>query len=186
MRTDEPQHPEAREALVRAMSELDLLTEPNTVDDHLELIRSAAALEAEAHTILKHSVGAARSAGATWTAVGRTLGISKQAAQKRFATEDVPDADGLGADERIIGPVTAFDEMAELGLAGQYGWHSVAFGPYYHRVVHSDTQWEHVRVLMTPTKTRKLEADGWQLIGSWFPYAYLKRDLKSPARIEAD
>ena len=110
--------------------------------------------------------------------------MSKQAAQKRFTTRRAPLTSDLHPDERILGPVTAFDEMAELALAGRYGWHSVDFGPYFHRVAQSETQWEHVRVSMLTSRARSMRADGWQVIASVFPYTYLKRDLGTPALIE--
>ena len=110
--------------------------------------------------------------------------MSKQAAQKRFTTQRTPLTSDLDPGERILGPVTAFDEMAELALAGRYGWHSVDFGPYFHRVARSETQWEHVRVSMLTSRARSMRADGWQVIASEFPYTYLKRDLGTPALIE--
>ena len=90
--------------------------------------------------------------------IGRTLGMTKQAAQKRFpvATPTPP----LDPDERILGPVTAFDEMKELAVAGRYGWHSVEFGPFYHRVVRTPTQWEHQRVSMLRRRVKGASDEG--------------------------
>lgn len=112
--------------------------------------------------------------------------MSKQTAQKRFGAESRAGTADLDPDERILGPVTAFNEMAELELAGRYGWHSVDFGPHHHRVVHSGTQWEHTRVTVLRSRTRTAMSDeGWQVIRSEFPYTYLKRDLGVPALLEA-
>jgi hypothetical protein len=52
--------------------------------------------------------------------------------------------------------------------------------------VRSPTQWEHLRVTMRPRRVATLEAQGWQVIGSEFPFTYLKRDLGTPALDEAD
>ncbi len=41
----------------------------------------------------------------------------------------------LDLDERILGPVTAFNEIAEPEIAGECRWHSVSFGAYFHRFV---------------------------------------------------
>lgn len=41
-----------------------------------------------AETLVGGEVSAAREAGASWSAIGAQLGISKQAAQKRFGTHD--------------------------------------------------------------------------------------------------
>ena len=172
------------EVLVEAIGQLGVSAEPQSVPDYLELIKVASSIEAQARSLLHEAVNSARSAGATWSAVGSTLGMSKQAAQKRFTAQRTPMTSDLDSNERILGPVTAFNEMAELALAGRYGWHSVEFGPYFHRVVRSETQWEHVRASMLTRRARSMQADGWQVIGSEFPYTYLKRDLGSPALIE--
>lgn len=172
------------EVLAEAIGQLGVSAEPQSVPDYLELIKVASSIEAQARSLLHEAVNSARSAGATWSAVGSTLGMSKQAAQKRFTAQRTPMTSDLDSNERILGPVTAFNEMAELALAGRYGWHSVEFGPYFHRVVRSETQWEHVRASMLTRRARSMQADGWQVIGSEFPYTYLKRDLGSPALIE--
>ncbi len=163
------------EALAQAIGRLGVDTEPRHVDDCLALVAAAARMEAEAGALLRSAVDSARSAGATWSAVGATLGMSKQAAQKRFATGATPGDTGLTRDERILGPVSAFDEMDELALAGRYGWHSVEFGLWFHRVVRSRTQWEHARVSMLTRKATAMASAGWQVIGSAFSYTYLKR-----------
>ena len=172
------------EVLAEAIGQLGVAAEPKSVPDYLELIELASGIETQARSLLHEAVNSARSAGATWSAVGNTLGMSKQAAQKRFTAQRAPMRSDLDPDERILGPVTAFDEMAELALAGKYGWHSVDFGPHFHRVMRSETQWEHVRVSKLTGTARSLQADGWQVIGSQFPYIYLKRDLGTPALIE--
>lgn len=172
------------EVLAEAMGQLGVAAEPQSVPDYLELIKVASSIEAQARSLVHEAVNSARSAGATWSAVGSTLGMSKQAAQKRFTAQRTPMTSDLDSNERILGPVTAFNEMAELALAGRYGWHSVEFGPYFHRVVRSETQWEHVRASMLTRRARSMQADGWQVIGSEFPYTYLKHDLGTPALIE--
>lgn len=174
------------EALAQTIGRLGVDTEPRHVDDYLALVTATARVEAGARALLRSAVDSARSAGATWSAVGATLGMSKQAAQKRFATGATPADAGLTRDERILGPVSAFDEMDELAIAGRYGWHSVEFGPWFHRVVRSRSQWEHARVSMLTRKATAMSADGWQVIGSAFPYTYLKRRLDRPALAEPD
>ena len=68
-----------------------------TDGDELELV-SEAVLVAEhlgelSDQLIGHFVGVARDCGASWTDIGRALGVSKQAAQKRFVTSG--DADVL-------------------------------------------------------------------------------------------
>jgi hypothetical protein len=61
---------------------LEQLTEAVMLSDRLGIL---------ADHLIGHFVDQARKAGATWTDIGKSMGVSKQAAQKRF----VPKADGL-------------------------------------------------------------------------------------------
>lgn len=149
------------------------------LDRLLELVEVTSRAGAETKSLLREAVSSARAAGASWDAIGRVLGMSRQAAHQRFGRpQDRDDTPG----QRILGPVTAASEMEALRVAGRNGWHSVGFGAYQHTLEHSPTQWEHrrIRVVATGTRTR-LERDGWRVIGTWFPWVYLKRDLGIPA-----
>ncbi len=53
--------------------------------------------------LVGHFVDQARKAGASWTDIGQAMGVSKQAAQKRF----VPRAEDLGADSGLYDRLTA-------------------------------------------------------------------------------
>lgn len=183
MSPDEKGEPSAREKLQEILADLSPVAEPETPADFLQVIRAAQAVEGEARQLLQASVLTSREAGATWTDIGRTLGTSKQAAQKRFAPpKNVPDRE-LGSDERLLGPVGLSDEMEELNLAGRYGWHSVGFGIAHHHVVHSQAQWEHRRVVGS-RRASAFEAEGWTIFGKSFPYVFLKRDTRVPALVE--
>ena len=109
--------------------------------------------------LLRQSVAAARAAGCSWAAIGAELGMSRQAAQQRFGS-GAGGRGSAGEQERWLGPVTAFDELPELELAGRLGWHTVEAGMLCHRMVRTDTQWEHKRVdlarVVGPQRTRGL------------------------------
>lgn len=146
---------------------------------HLAVVRRAAAAEGEVATLLRQSVLAARAAGHSWAALGAELGMSRQAAQQRFgdrrgATEEASEQ------ERWLGPVTAFDEMAELEIAGRQGWRTVGAGMLKHRVRRTPTQWEHQRIVWTGP-LRRWEDEGWQVAIRAFPWIYLVRDTGLPA-----
>lgn len=173
----------AQEKLQDALASLSPVAEPQTPPEFLQVVNAAHRIEAEARQLLHRSVLTARQAGATWTEVGKTLGISKQAAQKRFAPpKNLPDQD-LNPDERLLGPIGMHNEIEELNLAGRYGWHSVEFGLFYHRVVRSENQWEHCRVSGTK-KATELEDRGWIVVGQSFPYTLLKQDKGKRALAE--
>ncbi|MEO5652530.1 MAG: hypothetical protein ABIN79_01305 [Marmoricola sp.] len=147
----------------------------------LALVARVRDAETEVRTLLQQSVNAARSAGQSWGAIGKTLGMSRQAVQQRFGKEtlDLPEK-AAGVRQRWLGPVTAFDEMPELELAGRLGWRTVGARMFYHLVEHTPTQWECRRTIWSGP-TRRLEKDGWEVALLAFPWVYLIRDLGQPA-----
>ena len=150
-------------------------------DSPLALVGRVRDAESEVRVLLQQSVNSARSAGHSWGAIGETLGLSRQAVQQRFGKDLAPDlpAEG-GRAQRWLGPVTAFDEMHELEIAGRLGWRTVAAKMFYHLVEETPTQWEHRRTLWSGP-TRRLEKDGWTVGVLAFPWVYLVRDLGIPA-----
>ena len=69
-----------------------------------------------------------------------------------------------------------------LAAEGRRGWHLVDCGPFYLALERSAQQWEHRRTtLPSRTAQRRLEADGWAAVGTWFPFRYFKRALDAPA-----
>lgn len=146
-------------------------------NDHLRLVQRCAAADAATRRILAQAVDAARAAGHSWAAIGTELGMSRQAAQQRFGGAP---AEPTSPTERWLGPVTAFDEMHELEIAGRLGWHTVGAGILRHRMVRTDTQWEHARVLW-PASPKGLLRDGWQIGCRTFPWIYLIRNTGVPA-----
>ena len=149
--------------------------------DHRALVRRAARAEVVARDLLSDVVRSARAAGQSWGAIGAELGISRQAAQQRFGAEE-PERPGTPdePETRWLGPVTAFDEMAELELAGRLGWRTEAAGLLRHRVRRTSTQWETRRVAWT-RPVAHYEQDGWVVGCRAFPWLYLVRDLGRPA-----
>ncbi|EAP97663.1 hypothetical protein JNB_19373 [Janibacter sp. HTCC2649] len=145
-------------------------------DDPLGLVRRVADAEGSVRHLLHQSVGAARAAGHSWAAIGAELGMSRQAVQQRFGERA---HDTLTAEQRWLGPVTAFDEMAELEIAGRLGWHTIRAGMLRHLVVRTSTQWEHKRVVWTGSLSRHEKA-GWVVGCRAFPWVYLVRDTGRP------
>lgn len=147
------------------------------LDDHIALIAASARAEADVRAILQRSVTAARGGGASWALIGTQLGMTRQAAQQRFGA---PIAVAPASDtERWLGPVTAFDELGELALAGRAGWHTIEAGVLAHRMVRTDTQWEHRRILWRGSLASE-ESAGWVVGCRAFPWIYLVRDLGIP------
>ena len=102
--------------------------------DHLALVAGADVAAREGDRLLREAVANARRAGHSWDAVGRVLGVSRQAAQQRFAAPSAgaagtADARGTEPARRVLTGVTAFTEMGVLEVEGAPGWHLVDFGP---------------------------------------------------------
>ncbi|MFJ6212328.1 hypothetical protein ACIQGZ_03205 [Streptomyces sp. NPDC092296] len=156
----------------------------------LRLLAASRVGAEESSRLLREAVQQARAAGHSWDAVGRVLGVSRQAAQQRFAAKDGPGATapGLGGPEqRVLTPLTAFNEMAALEAAGREGWQLVRYGPLYHVVEASDRRWEYRRVPMAfGPRHRRMEAEGWTPVGAGvFPWRYYKRPLDDAADDQA-
>ena len=75
-------------------SRLQKQTKPGTpvsdLVDCLEAVSDTGQLRQEVEASLVAAVGAARAAGATWTALGAKLGVSRQAAQERYGRTSPP------------------------------------------------------------------------------------------------
>src|ERR1700742_4295658 len=61
-----------------------------------DAVQVAEQLTDHADHLVGHFVDQARRAGASWTDIGRSMGVSKQAAQKRFVPRDSEDVPELG------------------------------------------------------------------------------------------
>jgi hypothetical protein len=69
--------------------------------------QAAADLDEVADHLVGHFVDEARGAGFTWTQIGEHIGVTKQAARKRFAPRDVPDKiSGTAARDNVFGRYT--------------------------------------------------------------------------------
>jgi Clp amino terminal domain, pathogenicity island component len=71
--------------------------------------------------LVGHFVDQARRAGASWTEIGRSMGVTKQAAQKRFVPRSSPDVPELGNWSRFTDRARAALASAQrLAAAGQF------------------------------------------------------------------
>lgn len=198
MRNDERDEREDRlnELLEAAIGEADPTLADRLEHDpaaYLDLVRLGVRASAYTDELLKHAVGSARAAGVSWEAIGAELGVSRQAAQQRFgAAQEAARGEALPGqgptpapgtpDHRVLAPLTAFNEMEVLERVGRYGWHSVAYGPFFHVVAKSARQWRHERVPAFGGGAAAFERAGLQRVGStYFPWSYYKRELAEAA-----
>jgi hypothetical protein len=96
---------------VRLDDLINLIHGVNPDGDALQHLTDAVALAGRLDELADHLIGhfvdQARKAGATWTDIGRSMGVSKQAAQKRFVPKSVDIKGLLGAD-----PFSRFTDRA--------------------------------------------------------------------------
>src|SRR3954447_8465848 len=82
----------------------------NTREEPLERLADAVPpadhLGEVADHLIGHFVDQARRSGASWTDIGASMGVTKQAAQKRFVPKVDPGGDPGGAIERVYGRYT--------------------------------------------------------------------------------
>lgn len=155
----------------------------------LALVVAGRVAAEETSRLLQDAVANARAAGHSWDAIGRLIGVSRQAAQQRFGPAGPPVTTGPerrvggdGPERRVLYPLTVFDEMVVLEREGRRGWHLVDFGTLFHVVEASDSVWEHRRAVWSPAASRARADEGWLLVGGWsFPWGYYKRRLDLPA-----
>lgn len=76
----------------------------NALDQLSDAVVAAGHLTELADHLIGHFVDQARRSGASWTDIGASMGVTKQAAQKRF----VPKAPGDAADAAIMDPNAGF------------------------------------------------------------------------------
>ncbi|HEX6328868.1 MAG TPA: Clp protease N-terminal domain-containing protein [Jiangellaceae bacterium] len=96
---------------------IDYTRKRNPAGDPLQHLTDAVLVSEQLGELADHLVGHfvdhARKAGASWADIGRAMGVSKQAAQKRF----VPRAEELGADASLYDRLT--DRAKHVAAAAQ-------------------------------------------------------------------
>jgi len=151
-----------------------------TEADFSRLIEAAHIVDGESTQSLKRWVDAGRRAGLSWSTIGVTLGISRQAAQQRFGgaptADSRPPQDDIGILVRT--GVTAFNEVQILKEEGEAGrelvdgtWLTLYFRQTDHRC-------ENIRVAsLLPGTKERYEEQSWTHALTWYPYRYFTRPV---------
>jgi len=170
------------QAIARLDPDLQRRLGQDDAEAHLDLVVLTNRAQAEVGELLRSAVVSARAAGWSWEAIGGCLQMTRQAAQQRFGRPSDEDENADPAEARRLVGLTAFNEIDTLNAWGRHGWHSVRFGPMFHDVVHTTTQWEHRRAVVGGRAAKSLQSQGWERVGTvWFPWVYFRRSLGTPA-----
>jgi hypothetical protein len=157
-------------------------------DDFRQLIRAAYVVADEAGHSLHRWVDAGRHAGLSWSDVGEVLGVSRQAAQQRFARSSII-ADPLtqdpdhGEDFICRTGMTAFNEVKALEEEGRKGNELVGAAPLKLFFVPRGRPWENIRVtalaLRGAAVIKRYEGEGWTHAVTWYPFHYFTRPART-------
>lgn len=149
-------------------------------EEFADVIVAAHVVADESRLGLHRWIDAARRAGMSWSEVGDTLGITKQAAQQRFrsvAEADEGERAGAGADLEVRYGATAFTEMRMLEEEGRRGNELVGTGGLRLTFRRTDRAWEYQRTIGLTAPVESMERQGWAHVSSWFPFHYFKRPV---------
>jgi hypothetical protein len=157
-------------------------------DAEASLLLVAAAREgsAESERLLRQAALSARKAGHTWEAIGSVLGVSRQAAQQRFALggEEPGAVEGNRDRQRVVRGATLFNEMEILEREGRAGWRLVGVGVLKLHLESSDQAWEHVRCVdQSPADRRAMLEAGWRHVGNYLMWHYYTRPLGEATQV---
>jgi hypothetical protein len=120
-----PAHPIRLDDLIAAI--VAVHTEP--LDQLSDAVLAADHLDEVADHLIGHFVDRARRSGASWSEIGRSMGVTKQAAQKRFTAREPDAADGFARfTEAARNALVAAHDEARAGGATELGAAHLALG----------------------------------------------------------
>ncbi len=156
-----------------------------SVDDFRRLVRAAYVVSDEAGHSLHRWVDAGRHAGLSWADIGEVLGVTRQAAQQRFARSsafaDVPIQESDESKTIVRTGMTAFNEVSVLEEEGRKGNSLVGAAPLKLFFSPRGVPHENMRVtaLRPISVIKRYESAGWTYVLSWFPFHYFTREAKT-------
>lgn len=160
---------------------IDNLDRENT----LEIVGYADISLDESRIVLGRWVSAARRTGASWADIGKTIGISRQAAQQRFGGEEFPKSSAEGNQPGSVitrKGVTAFNERRVMDDEGRKRRRLTGVGFLTLQFVQTDKLWEHRRITLPKAIDDMIDEhteQGWTHVASWSPFHYFCRELEN-------
>ena len=147
-------------------------------EEFKDAVTAAHLVADEGRLDLQRWVDAARRSGLSWSDIGDSLGISKQAAQQRFKSRDPDDQVPTGSGEKVVRlGATAFNEMRILKDEGESGHELMDTGLLKLIFRKTDQRWEYSRRIGDTSMREEMRNDGWTYVSSWLPFHYFKRPV---------
>jgi hypothetical protein len=149
-----------------------------TKDGFADALVAAYLVAEESKVGLQRWIDAARRTGMSWTEIGETLGISKQAAQQRFRLQTSTDDEDLSNGHEIVRlGATAFNEMTILRDEGLKGNELVRTAALTLIFRPTEQCWEYRRRIGAAPTIAEMKRAGWTYVSSWLPFHYFKRPI---------
>ncbi len=152
-----------------------------TKADYEHLIEAAAVVADESGECLTRWVSVGKRSGMSWADIGKILGISRQAAQQRFAPPKMflgVGRVGTEEDDLLVRTgMNAFNEVAVLEEEGRNGNELVGAAPLKLFFAPRGAKWENRRVTTARTRAviAEYEDNGWTHALTWYPFVYFSR-----------
>lgn len=146
------------------------------LSEFVDAIAVAHLVTEEAKANLRRWVAVARRAGVSWLDIGRTLGISKQAAQQRYGalpTDENPP--GKPARGLILLSAGAANELETLRREGRRGHELIDVTESTLFLRRTKHLWEYKKLVESSLEIHRMPQEGWRHIRDVFPFSYFKR-----------
>ena len=147
-----------------------------------DVIKAAAVIADESGKLLHGWVNSGKRAGLSWAEIGALMGVSRQAAQQRFApggTSMVVGTVGTEEDGFVVrSGMNAFNEVAAMEDEGRRGNELVGAAPFKLYFAPRDGWWENTRITAIRRRGAVIkhhEEEGWTHAFTWSPFVYLTR-----------
>ncbi|WP_128773299.1 hypothetical protein [Actinomyces oricola] len=146
-------------------------SEPDA-DQLLAVVGALGEIAATALDLQAQAVRAAHEQGASWSRIGKDLGVSRQAVQQRFGSRPVASP---GAGTRVLRGLSRVEEVAALNEAGRQGWKLAALAPGEYVLEPSSQSWEVTRASALSLRRMPSRRQGWEAVAMRFPDCFYIR-----------
>lgn len=136
----------------------------------LDLIVGLTEMAKVADAMLAEAVASARADGATWAELGQILGVTRQAAHRRFGREVAPSSEGVAV------MASRRDELRDINELGRRGYRLSSVGLRRLEMQFVGVPTRHARAVGISAEAGRLVEEGWTIVGWRFPDVFFCRE----------